>query len=66
MTGLDLETDALVEVAALVTDGELNVLGDGVDIIIATPGRLLDYYKQHVFSLNAVEIMVIDEAREIE
>ncbi len=26
------------------------------------PGRLLDYYKQHVFSLNAVEVMVIDEA----
>lgn len=34
MTGLDLETDALVEVAALVTDGELNVLGDGVDVLI--------------------------------
>jgi oligoribonuclease len=34
MTGLNLETDALVEVAALVTDGELNVLGEGVDIVI--------------------------------
>ncbi|HOA88458.1 oligoribonuclease [Propioniciclava tarda] len=34
MTGLDLGTDALVEVAALVTDGELNVLGEGVDIVI--------------------------------
>lgn len=34
MTGLDLERDALVEVAALVTDAELNVLGDGVDVII--------------------------------
>ena len=29
MTGLDLEKDALIEVAALVTDGELNVLGEG-------------------------------------
>lgn len=34
MTGLDLEADGLLEVAALVTDGELNVLGDGVDIVI--------------------------------
>ncbi|TDK27799.1 oligoribonuclease [Arthrobacter crusticola] len=35
MTGLSLETDALIEVAVLVTDSELNVLGDGVDVVIA-------------------------------
>ena len=34
MTGLDLGTDRLIEIAALVTDGELNVLGDGVDVVI--------------------------------
>ena len=34
MTGLDLVHDALIEVAVLVTDGDLNVLGDGVDILI--------------------------------
>lgn len=34
MTGLDLERDALIEVAVLVTDAELNVLGDGVDVLI--------------------------------
>ena len=34
MTGLDLGADALIEVAALVTDAELNVLGEGVDVII--------------------------------
>ena len=34
MTGLDLERDVLIEVAALVTDSELNVLGDGVDLVI--------------------------------
>ena len=34
MTGLDLAADALVEVAVLVTDAELNVLGEGVDILI--------------------------------
>ncbi|MEV1295255.1 oligoribonuclease [Pseudonocardia sp. NPDC049635] len=35
MTGLDLGKDALIEIAALVTDGELNVLGEGVDVVIA-------------------------------
>jgi oligoribonuclease len=34
MTGLDLGGDLLIEVAALVTDSELNVLGDGVDVVI--------------------------------
>jgi oligoribonuclease len=34
MTGLSLEHDALIEVAALVTDFELNQLGDGVDLVI--------------------------------
>ena len=34
MTGLELENDALIEVAALVTDFELNQLGDGVDVVI--------------------------------
>lgn len=37
-------------------------LKDGVDIIVATPGRLIDYYKQRVFSMNRVEALVIDEA----
>jgi oligoribonuclease len=41
MTGLDLGVDALIEVAALVTDFELNVLGDGVDIVIAPPPQAL-------------------------
>ena len=34
MTGLDLTADALIEVAVLVTDAELNVLGSGVDVVI--------------------------------
>lgn len=38
MTGLSLEEDALIEVAALVTDDELNVLGEGVDVVIR-PGE---------------------------
>ncbi|OZB61633.1 MAG: ATP-dependent RNA helicase RhlB [Lysobacterales bacterium 14-68-21] len=43
-------------------DKQRQQLKDGCDIIIATPGRLLDYYKQNVFGLGSVEVMVIDEA----
>ncbi len=35
---------------------------DGVDILIGTPGRLIDYFKQHVFDLQALQVMVLDEA----
>ena len=42
MTGLDFVNDALVEVAALVTDFDLNVLGDGVDLVIKPPAETLD------------------------
>jgi oligoribonuclease len=41
MTGLDLERDALVEVAALVTDSELNIMGEGVDIVVRPPAEAL-------------------------
>nr|WP_323793185.1 oligoribonuclease [Nocardioides sp.] len=42
MTGLDLGADALVEVAALVTDFDLNVLGEGIDLIIKPPPEALE------------------------
>jgi len=37
-------------------------LEQGVDILIGTPGRIIDYFKQRVFSLKHVEVMVLDEA----
>ena len=41
MTGLDLEKDVLVEIAVLVTDSDLNVVGEGIDLVIsATPEQL--------------------------
>jgi ATP-dependent RNA helicase RhlB len=33
-----------------------------VDVLIGTPGRIIDYFKQHVFDLRAVQVMVLDEA----
>jgi len=35
---------------------------DGIDILIGTPGRIIDYFKQGVFALNQVEVAVLDEA----
>jgi ATP-dependent RNA helicase RhlB len=37
-------------------------LEEGVDILIGTPGRIIDYFKQHVFDLHALQVMVLDEA----
>jgi ATP-dependent RNA helicase RhlB len=34
----------------------------GVDVLIGTPGRLIDYFKQKIFDLRAVQVMVLDEA----
>jgi oligoribonuclease len=52
MTGLDLGADALIEVAALVTDFDLNVLGDGVDVIIKPPAEALDQMIDFVRSMH--------------
>src|SRR6201996_7230741 len=37
-------------------------LEDGVDVLIGTPGRIIDYFKQHVFDLRAIQVAVLDEA----
>jgi oligoribonuclease len=42
MTGLELGRDGLIEVAALVTDSDLNILGDGIDVVIHADDDLLD------------------------
>jgi len=52
MTGLDLGADALIEVAALVTDFELNVLGEGVDVIIRPSQESLDQMIEFVRSMH--------------
>src|SRR5579884_1045555 len=39
-----------------------SMLAEGVDLLIGTPGRLIDYYKQKVYDLRRVEVLVIDEA----
>jgi len=53
MTGLDLSKDAMIEIAALVTDGDLNVLGDGVDLVLHAPDELLDSMLPVVAEMHA-------------
>ena len=72
MTGLDLGADALIEVAALVTDSELTVLGEGVDVVIKPPDSTLvqmrDVVRQmHTSSGLLAELdggMTLDEAQQ--
>ncbi len=52
MTGLDLIADALIEVAALVTDFDLNVLGDGIDIVIKPPGEAIAQMDPYVRTMH--------------
>ena len=52
MTGLDLEHDELVEVAALVTDGQLNVLGEGIDVVIKPSAAALEHMGDFVRTMH--------------
>jgi len=53
MTGLDLESDDLVEIAALVTDAELNVLGEGVDLVVRPRDEALAQMGEYVRAMHA-------------
>jgi oligoribonuclease len=53
MTGLDLGKDKLIEVAALVTDPDLNILGDGVDLVIHADDAALDAMPPVVRDMHA-------------
>ena len=62
MTGLDLRTDRLIEIAALVTDAELNILGEGVDVVIHTDDEALDNMVEVVARMHSSSGL-IDEVR---
>jgi oligoribonuclease len=52
MTGLDLARDALVEIACVVTDGQLNVVDGGIDVIIKPPAEALDHMPEVVREMH--------------
>ena len=53
MTGLDLRRDALIEIAALITDSELRILDEGIDLVISAPAELLDGMQPVVREMHA-------------
>jgi oligoribonuclease len=53
MTGLDLGSDRLIEIAALVTDADLNILGDGVDVVIHVDDAALSGMVEVVATMHA-------------
>lgn len=60
MTGLDLGADALIEVAALVTDFELNVLGEGVDLIVKPPAEALEQMGDYVRTMHEKSGLLVE------
>ena len=58
MTGLDLVGDALVEIAVLVTDSDLNVIGDGVDVVIATTPEKLAGMNEFVTQMHTTSGLI--------
>jgi oligoribonuclease len=60
MTGLSIERDALIEVAALVTDFELNQLGEGVDLVIKPPAEALEQMDDFVRDMHTTSGLLAD------
>jgi oligoribonuclease len=73
MTGLNLRQDALIEIACLITDGELAVLDDGVDLVIKPPAEALDQMADVVRAMHTASGLLgalpagisLDEAQDL-
>ena len=62
MTGLDLARDALIEIACLVTDGDLAILDDGVDLVIKPPAEALDQMAEVVRQMHTASGLLAELA----
>ncbi|HEY6279412.1 MAG TPA: oligoribonuclease [Streptosporangiaceae bacterium] len=62
MTGLDLARDALIEIACLVTDGDLAVLDEGVDLVIKPPAEALDQMADVVRQMHSASGLLAELA----
>ena len=60
MTGLSIENDVLVEIAVLVTDSQLNVLGEGVDLVIKTSQEKLDGMNDFVREMHTASGLITE------
>jgi oligoribonuclease len=62
MTGLDLVRDALVEIACIVTDGELSPVDDGIDVVIKPPAEALDSMPEVVREMHTASGLLTELA----
>jgi oligoribonuclease len=62
MTGLDTSKDALIEVACLVTDAELNVLGEGISVVIRPSAEAIDGMGDFVRNMHTSSGLIEDLA----
>ncbi|MCX6454856.1 MAG: oligoribonuclease [Actinobacteria bacterium] len=60
MTGLDLNKDALVEIAVLVTDSELNILGEGVDLVIKASAAQIEGMNDYVREMHTASGLITE------
>lgn len=63
MTGLDLTADALVEVAVVVTDSELQVLDPGIDVVIAPPAEAIAQMNDYVRTMHTTSGLIEELGR---
>lgn len=68
MTGLDKQRDALIEIAVLVTDADLNILGEGVDVVIKPPASTLQNMDPFVVQMHTTSGLLdeLDEGMTLE
>ena len=62
MLGADTGLKSSLAYGGVDYDKQRKAILDGVDILIGTPGRLIDYFKQKVYNLKHIEVVVLDEA----
>jgi oligoribonuclease len=60
MTGLDIERDALIEIACVVTDSELNLLDEGIDLIIKPPAEAVEQMSKVVRDMHTKSGLLAD------
>lgn len=65
MTGLDVDRDALIEVAVVITDADLNIVDDGIDVLITPPQEALDGMNDFVRNMHTTSGLLDDLAQGI-
>jgi len=66
MTGLDLNKDVLVEIAVLVTDSELNILGEGIDLVIKASADQIKGMNEFVTNMHTESGLITEIPKGIE